>query len=153
EGAFFLVLELVQGESLRSVVERGPLPVARTVSIAVQIGRALAKAHSLGIVHRDLKPENVMLVAREDGFELVKVLDFGIAKMPIHPTASSKQPLTRVGAIIGTPEYMSPEQALGEAVGSAADLYALGVILFEMLSGRRPFDHEDALKVMGMHLT
>jgi serine/threonine-protein kinase len=152
EGASFLVLELVQGESLRHIVERGRLPVARAISIAVQIGRALAKAHSLGIVHRDLKPENVMLVTREDGSELVKVLDFGIAKMPTHPRASSAQPLTRLGAIIGTPHYMAPEQALGEAVNSAADLYAVGVILFEMLTGKRPFDHEDVLKVMGMHL-
>ncbi|MBL9110034.1 MAG: serine/threonine protein kinase [Myxococcales bacterium] len=150
DGLFFLVLELVKGESLRDVVEAGPLPLDRVVAIATQMGAALTKAHGMGIVHRDLKPENVMLVPREGEPELVKVLDFGIAKVPTRGAEGAA--LTAAGAIFGTPEYMSPEQALGQPVDARADLYAFGIILFELLTGKRPFDSETVMGYLAAHL-
>ena len=150
DGLFFLVLELVKGESLRDVVEAGPLPLDRVVAIATQMGAALTKAHGMGIVHRDLKPENVMLVPREGEPELVKVLDFGIAKVPTRGAEGAA--LTAAGAIFGTPEYMSPEQAIGQAVDARADLYAFGIILFELLTGKRPFDSETVMGYLAAHL-
>ncbi len=148
DGAFFLVLEYIEGESLRDLVERGPLPLRRVVDIALQIGAALGKAHGMGIVHRDLKPENVMLVPREGEPDLVKVLDFGIAKVP----SRDAKALTAVGAIFGTPEYLSPEQAVGQTVDARADLYSFGIILFELLAGKRPFDCEHVMGYLAAHL-
>ena len=152
DGAFFLVLEYVQGTSLRDAMEREPLPAARALHIVRQIGLALERAHAGGIVHRDLKPENVMLVRKPDDEDFVKVLDFGIAKVEPHPQRDLTQPLTRLGTILGTPEYMAPEQALGEPVGPSADLYALGVMLYEMLTGRLPFDADDRMAILSMHI-
>ena len=157
DGSFFLVLEFVEGQSLREAIKKGPFPAARAVRIARQIASALSRAHGLGIVHRDLKPENVMLVARDGDEDFVKVLDFGIAKVPVGDIApkssAGEKALTQVGMIYGTPEYMPPEQALGEAVDRRADLYSLGVILYEMMSGKRPFDDESKVKLLGMHIT
>ena len=152
DGAFFLVLEYVEGTGLRDVMDREPLPAARALHIVRQIGLALERAHAAGIVHRDLKPENVMLVRKGDEADFVKVLDFGIAKVEPHPHRDTTQPLTRLGTILGTPEYMAPEQALGETVGPSADLYAVGVMLYEMLTGRHPFDAEDRMAVLSMHI-
>src|SRR5262245_61677646 len=158
-GAFFLVLEYVEGSSLRDLIEKGPLPPRRALHIAHQIASALARAHALGIVHRDLKPENVMLVARDGDPDFVKVLDFGIAKVPVGELASrgassdGGQVLTQLGMVYGTPEYMAPEQALGQEVDARADLYALGAILFEMLAGVRPFDAESKVTLLGMKVT
>ena len=135
DGAFFLVLEYVEGTSLRDTLQKGALSAERSLHVARQIALALERAHGAGIVHRDLKPENVMLVQRGDDPDFVKVLDFGIAKVESHLQRDAGQPLTRLGTILGTPEYMAPEQALGEAVGPGADLYAVGVILYEMLTG------------------
>ncbi len=154
-GAFFLVLEYVEGTNLRDLIERGPLEIRRALHIAHQMASALARAHALGIVHRDLKPENVMLVLRDGDADFVKVLDFGIAKVPVGDlgrTSSNKdgaQVLTQLGMVYGTPEYMAPEQALGQEVDLRADLYALGVILFEMLSGVRPFDADTKVALLG----
>jgi serine/threonine-protein kinase len=159
DGALFLVLEYVEGQSLREILAHGRLTPLRALTIATQIASALARAHSMGIVHRDLKPENVMLLQRAGSEELVKVLDFGIAKMNPNmsdgaPTPGSTGPiLTRAGAIFGTPEYMSPEQAMGEAVDARTDLYALGITLYEMLTGQRPFDAANAVAMLTMHLT
>jgi serine/threonine protein kinase len=157
DGSFFLVLEYVEGRSLREAIAEGRLDLGRALSIARQMASALGRAHSLGIVHRDLKPENIMLVAREGEAEFVKVLDFGIAKVPVgelgtQPTAPG-QALTQLGMVYGTPEYMAPEQALGQAVDPRADLYGLGVILFEMLTGGRPYEHESKVTLLGMHVT
>ncbi|MCL2825121.1 MAG: serine/threonine protein kinase [Polyangiaceae bacterium] len=156
DGTFFLVLEYVEGASLRDSLDGNPLEVRRAVHVAKQIASALVRAHSLGIVHRDLKPENVMLVDRDGDPDFVKVLDFGIAKVPvgdISRTGKQIQALTKAGMIFGTPEYMAPEQALGQEVDSRADLYALGVMLYEMLVGQRPFAAENAVMMLGMQIT
>jgi serine/threonine-protein kinase len=152
DGSCYLVLEYVHGQSLRrALLQGGPFEPERASRIARQIALALAAAHEAGIVHRDLKPENVMLV---DGSEadFVKVLDFGIAK--IHMPEQADQPaLTRVGTIFGTPEYMSPEQALGQTADARADLYSLGIIYYEMLTGRTPFADKELVAVMTRHMT
>jgi serine/threonine protein kinase len=157
DGTFFLVLEYVEGTSLRDAVANAPLGVERTLHIAYQMAAALARAHALGIVHRDLKPENVMLVDRDGDPNFVKVLDFGIAKVPMGELAladgSAGQVLTQLGMVYGTPEYMAPEQALGEAVDARADLYALGVMMFEMLTGVRPFESDSKVALLGAKVT
>jgi serine/threonine-protein kinase len=150
-GRHYLVLELVEGRDLRHELDEcGPLPVRRALNIARQIASALAAAHQVDIVHRDLKPENIMLVQRGADVDLVKVLDFGIAKITLEETG--QQQLTQLGAVFGTPEYMSPEQALGKAVDGRSDLYSLGVILHEMLSGKLVFEAADALGFIMQHL-
>lgn len=158
DGSFFLVLEFVQGKSLRELLDAGPLPPQRAIHITSQIVSALVRAHGLGIVHRDLKPENVMLVDRDGDPDFVKVLDFGIAKVPVGEIVksapiTSKQALTQLGIVYGTPEYMAPEQALGRAVDARADLYSLGVLLYEMLTGVRPFEAENPVTLLGLHVT
>ncbi len=143
DGSFFLVLEYVKGETLRVAIDKGRLGPMRAIRIVHGIALALAAAHAKGVVHRDLKPENVMLVTHEGQTDFVKVLDFGIAKVEIQEApgsvAAGALPLTRVGAVFGTPDYMSPEQALGQAVDFRTDLYSTGVILYELLAGERPF--------------
>jgi serine/threonine-protein kinase len=157
DGSFFLVLEYVEGKSLREAIAQGRMELGRALHIARQMASALSRAHGLGIVHRDLKPENVMLVVREGDADFVKVLDFGIAKVPVGELVGEHkapgQALTQLGMVYGTPEYMAPEQALGQAVDKRADLYALGAILFEMVTGSRPFDHESKVTLLGMHVT
>jgi serine/threonine-protein kinase len=160
DGSFFLVLEYVEGTSLRDLIAQGPLASERALHIAYQMASALARAHALGIVHRDLKPENVMLVERDGDPNFVKVLDFGIAKVPVGEFATERpgtvdggQVLTQLGMVYGTPEYMAPEQALGQAVDARADIYALGVILYEMLTGVRPFEAETKVALLGMKVT
>lgn len=157
EGLVFLVLEYVQGISLRSEIADGPFAVSRALHIARQIASALASAHARGIVHRDLKPENVMLVEKAGDPDFVKVLDFGIAKVPIQEISErgSVRPgqiITKVGMIFGTPEYMAPEQALGQEADGRADQYALGVILFEMLTGKRPYRSGTQVGMLGQQL-
>jgi serine/threonine-protein kinase len=153
-GAFFLVLEYVEGKALRDVIaDEGGLSVDRAVYITRQVLQALSRAHGMGIVHRDLKPENVMLVERDGDPDFVKVLDFGIAKVPVTEMSKGKTTgaaLTQLGMVYGTPEYMAPEQALGQDVDLRADLYALGVLLFEMLTGKRPFDAANPVQILGM---
>jgi formylglycine-generating enzyme required for sulfatase activity len=128
DGRLFIAMAFVEGESLRGVIDRGPLPVSRALDIAVQIARGLGCAHSRGIVHRDVKPANVMVAAGG----VVKLVDFGVAKL-------AGSTLTNAGTRPGTAAYMSPEQARGEDVDHRADVWALGVVLYEMLAGRRPF--------------
>ncbi len=153
EGSLFLAMEFLAGTSLAAAIAAGPMPVPRALAIERQILRALDHAHSAGVVHRDLKPENIMLVERDGNREVVKILDFGIAKVTEPQSGMpGREALTQAGVIFGTPEYLSPEQALGEAVDARADIYAAGVILFEMLAGRRPFESEDKVKIISMHL-
>jgi len=150
EGSLFLAMEFLAGTSLGAAISGGPMPAGRALAIMRQILRALDHAHAAGVVHRDLKPENIMLIERDGNREFVKILDFGIAK--VTEPQSGREALTQAGVIFGTPEYLSPEQALGEAVDARADIYAAGVILFEMLAGRRPFESEDKVKIISMHL-
>jgi serine/threonine protein kinase len=130
----FVVMELLRGENLESLLERQrKLPPAAAAMIAIQAARGLARAHARGIVHRDLKPANIVLCEREDKTPLVKLVDFGIAKL-LRDAPSAK--LTRSGNVVGTPQYMAPEQAQGlETVDARSDIYALGTVLYEMLLG------------------
>lgn len=141
DGSMFLALEFVEGRSLRSEIQKGPLTLGRALRIVRQLASVLAVTQPLGIVHRDLKPENIILVQRDEDSDFVKVLDFGIARIadPSDTESGAAQPLTKLGAVFGTPEYMAPEQALGQRVDTRADFFSLGVILFEMLAGVRPF--------------
>ena len=153
DGSFYLVLEYVDGKSLRDLIGEGPLGWERAVAIARQVTSALVAAHAAGIVHRDLKPDNVMLVPQQDGSERVKVLDFGIARVASTDAQREATHLTKVGAIMGTVAYMSPEQALGEDVDERTDLYALGVIVHEEISGRVPFDADTAAQILAKQIT
>jgi serine/threonine-protein kinase len=156
DGSFFLVLEYIEGKSLRDVINEGRVEPRRAMHVLKQVAAALARAHALGIVHRDLKPENVMLVERDGDRDFVKVLDFGIAKVPVgelSPASKGGPVLTQLGMVYGTPEYMAPEQALGEEVDARADLYSLGVMAYEMLTGRRPYEHDSKVTLLGMHVT
>lgn len=153
-GAMYLVLEFVEGRRLREELARGPLSLARVLGIAKQLAEALVAAQDLGIVHRDLKPENVVLAQRGAESDFVKVLDFGIARMAsFEEESGSNQPLTKLGAVFGTPEYMAPEQAMGQRVDTRADLYSLGVILFEMLTGVRPYVQTGQTGILSLQLT
>jgi serine/threonine-protein kinase len=152
DGSFFLILEYVDGRSLRAVLQEGALSPARAAGIARQVLAALAAAHAKGVVHRDIKPENVMLVVGPTGEDVVKVLDFGIAKIDANSLGEGQgTALTRMGAIYGTPTYMAPEQAMGRAVDHRADLYAVGIMLHEMISGAPPFDG-DGVIVLAKHV-
>jgi serine/threonine-protein kinase len=161
DGSFFLVLEFIEGKALRAEIGKGRLALGRALHITQQILAALVRAHALGIVHRDLKPENVMLVDRDGDHDFVKVLDFGIAKVPIHEIGEGEggkrdpntPALTQAGMVYGTPEYMAPEQALGNPVDPRADLYAVGVMAYEMLTGVRPFEADSKVKLLGMQVT
>jgi len=151
EGLLFLAMEYLDGRSLSSLIREGPLPVDRAVTIVRQMLTALNRAHAAGIVHRDLKPDNIMLIDREGHHDFVKILDFGIAK--VTEPEPGREALTQAGVVFGTPEYLSPEQALGDKIDARADLYATGVILFEMLTGHRPFESEDKMRIISMHLS
>ena len=130
-------MELLHGEPLQQAMDRrGKLPVEQAIDFALQILSGLESAHAIGVVHRDLKPDNVFIVPATGG-PLLKLIDFGIAKL--RASTEYQKGLTRAGVVMGTPEYMAPEQLFSaETVDHRADLYSLGVILFEMLSGRRP---------------
>lgn len=149
----FIAMELVDGESLDQVLACGAISQRRAVRIARQIVSALADTHAAGIIHRDLKPANVLLEQRRRAADFVKVLDFGVAKMTdgavTLPFCESR--LTRDGAVCGTPHYIAPEQANGDAVDHRADLYSLGVMLYEMVTGQVPFDGS-GVSVMLAHL-
>ncbi|HUS31168.1 MAG TPA: serine/threonine-protein kinase [Kofleriaceae bacterium] len=139
-GTSYIVMELLEGKTLSVAIRQAKqMPAVRAAKIAAQIADALAAAHTKGIVHRDLKPDNVFLIKRAGSADYVKVLDFGMARL--RPELGGVG-ATQSGALIGTPAYMAPEQARGEKVGPAADIYALGVVLFHMLTGQLPFAAE-----------
>jgi eukaryotic-like serine/threonine-protein kinase len=142
DGRPYIVTEFVEGHTLRSRLREGPIGVIQAVDIATQIASALAAAHERGIVHRDVKPENVML--RPDGY--VKVLDFGLAKSAGGPAADDTR--TEAGLVMGTPRYMSPEQARGQQLDARTDVWSLGVVMYEMIAGRPPFDGEAVADVI-----
>ena len=146
DGHVFVVTELLEGETLRARVQQGPMPVRKATDIAMQIARGLAAAHDKGIVHRDLKPENVFL--REDGH--VKILDFGLARSTVASSGATETiaAVTDPGTVMGTVGYMAPEQMRGQAVDARTDLFALGTVLYEMLSGQRAFKGDTAADTM-----
>lgn len=141
-GERYLVMEYVPGQPLTALIG-SPMPVARVATIAGQIAAGLAHAHGRGLVHRDLKPENVVVETTADGDPIARIIDFGIALELAPPVESTRtRRLTMEGLIIGTPHYMAPEHACGSPLDHRADLFSLGVIVFELLTGRSPFDGE-----------
>jgi len=135
DGMHYLVMEYLQGQDLSQVLLAGPLSIARACAIGVDMLSALSEAHVNGIVHRDIKPENLFVEHLRSGRDVVKVLDFGIAKLATERSTTS----THGDELVGTPEYMSPEQVRGEPVDGRSDLYATGVVLYELLTGKVPF--------------
>ncbi|MGM0574314.1 MAG: protein kinase domain-containing protein [Myxococcota bacterium] len=151
DGRLFMAMEFLRGETLGHLLRReGGVEPERAVHIARQILKALAEAHQLGLVHRDLKPENIFICEIFGERDFVKVLDFGIAKA-IGPTEESAN-LTQTGFICGTPRYLSPEQALGQGVDGRSDLYSVGVLLYEMLTGRPPFMGDNPISIVMKHV-
>jgi len=150
EGNLYYVMEELEGRSLAAVLHaEGPLPFDRTALVLAQLCRALAAAHGHGIVHRDLKPDNVVVMRRDDGSDFVKVVDFGISKAP----GEGEERITRAGTIIGTPEYMAPEQGSAGAVDHRADVYAFGILAYEMVTGTIPFQGATAVATLVEHQT
>jgi len=151
EGFLVISMEFLEGRPLRELIQNeAPLSPRRAVSIVVQALEALAEAQKVGIVHRDLKPDNIFILDGEDGEDLVKVLDFGIAKFLLDDTVGDT--LSRDGFVFGTPLYISPEQALGWQVTPASDIYSLGVVFFEMLAGYPPFNAETPIGLGMKHI-
>jgi serine/threonine-protein kinase len=153
-GASFFVMELLQGHDLaEELSQKGALAPRRTIDLALQCARALGAAHAKGIVHRDMKPENIFLVSRETGEDFIKIVDFGIAKMSdIETGGQPGRKLTKTGMIFGTPEYMSPEQASGKKLDHRVDIYALGIIMYELLAGRVPFVGDTFMGILTQHM-
>ena len=150
DGTLYIAMELVRGPSLKDLIRAsGPLAAQRIGRILRQVASALAVAHRHGIIHRDLKPQNIMLATEADGTEVAKLLDFGIAKT--HDEQATQ--LTPTGFVIGTPLYMSPEQAAGRPIDARSDLYSLGIIMFEMLVGEVPFNDPSTPALLVKHLT
>jgi eukaryotic-like serine/threonine-protein kinase len=152
-GVPFLVMELLEGQTLGALIKEGPLPLWRALDIARQTLRVLAFSHMKGVVHRDLKPTNVFLQALPDQADHVRLLDFGMAKFVEGSSSRAPAELTRAGFMIGTPAYMSPEQVKGAPTDARTDVYAAGLLLFELLAGRRPFVAESTEGYLGAHLT
>jgi len=151
DGLIYLAMEFVEGEPLTDLLKRDEsLPTGRAVQIFVQVADALQAAHDLGIVHRDLKPDNIMLARGRTGADVVKVVDFGIAKAI---GGDDSQKVTRTGLVVGTPEFMSPEQLAGDKVDGRTDIYALALVLYKMLTGKLPFEASTVQETMVKRLT
>ncbi|OYT71451.1 MAG: hypothetical protein CFK52_08125 [Chloracidobacterium sp. CP2_5A] len=147
----YIVMELFEGESLRKTLEREKkLPYAASIAIARQVCGALEAAHRSGVIHRDIKPENIFVSPQPDGSYFVKVIDFGIAKI-VTDASKGGPPLTRQGMIIGSPNYLSPEQCTGQDLDARSDIYSLGIVLFECLTGRVPFTAVTPVAVALLH--
>ncbi len=149
DDVYYIAMELLEGRTLhRTLREDGALSAERAMHIARQVCRSLREAHGLGVIHRDLKPANIFLVQHGDESDFVKVLDFGLVK----DLEDTGEDLTQTGLFMGSPKYMSPEQIRGEKVDGRADIYALGVILYEMLTGRVPFDRANSVNILMAHV-
>ena len=153
DGTLYIAMEFVAGHPLADVLQKGPLSPERTIKIMRQICGALDEAHMQGIIHRDLKPENIILTDRAGETDFVKVLDFGIAARTESADAQKEQKLTQQGMVLGTPPYMSPEQFTGKALDLRSDIYSLGVMTYEMLAGRLPFDADTPWQWATQHMT
>jgi serine/threonine-protein kinase len=152
EGEAYIIMEFANGVTLRDRLrEEGQLPIPEAVSIVRQIAAGMDAAHNSGVIHRDLKPSNIILTRDHSGNLLIKIIDFGIAKMSEQLSAGDAT-LTITGTIVGTPRYMSPEQCGGEKVDARSDIYSLGIILYEMLAGRPPFEGDSAVALAVKHL-
>jgi len=153
EGNAYFVMEYIDGSSLADIIrDKKIVPLEFAVSVACQICVALYSAHGKGIIHRDLKPENILVTEKDGIYPFVKIVDFGISKIISDETTKERpRTLTKTGAIFGTPEYMSPEQAGGETVEPVSDIYSLGIILYEMIAGKLPFSDDNYMKVLHKH--
>ena len=149
DGRIYMAMEFLEGLPLNDLLAREPLPTPRALDILIQVGRGLARAHAAGITHRDMKPENIF-VTQKEGRDIPKILDFGIAKVT---QTDSAQNLTVAGAIFGTPSYMSPEQAMGGQMDHRVDIYAMGVILYEVFTGTVPFKADSFMGILTQHIT
>jgi serine/threonine-protein kinase len=153
DGITYLVMEFVEGMALEDIIqEQFPLARDRIIDLTLQVLAALAEAHGLGILHRDLKPENILIQQLRTHGELLKVLDFGIAKLMDQSPGQAQPGLTGQGVVCGTPEFMSPEQARGLTLDGRSDLYAVGCVLYQMMTGRVPFSSESAVEILHQHI-
>ncbi len=151
DGSLFIAMEYIEGRSLRAAIHaEAPLPIRRALAIAVQVCSSIADAHSHSIIHRDLKPDNVMLQDRGRARDVVRVLDFGIAKLRDDTRATHA--MTQAGDMLGTPQYMAPEQIRAEAIDGRTDVYALGCMLYEMITARLPFEAPTVMALLSKHL-
>ena len=147
DGRLFMTMEFLDGVSLRDALQRGPIAPQRVIKILIQCCASLAEAHSIGIIHRDIKPDNVFLLNMAGSPDFVKLLDFSVAKL-----LEGDRMKTQAGVVFGTPQYMSPEQGRGMPLDARSDLYALGILAFEMLSGGVPYNDDNPMTVIQMHL-
>src|SRR6185369_4650352 len=153
DGSLFIAMEFIEGRSLREAIQKeGPFSPARAISIALQVAASLSDAHAHSIVHRDLKPDNVMLQDRGRQKDVVRVLDFGIAKLR-DDSRATQQAMTQAGDMLGTPQYMAPEQIKADHVDGRTDVYALGCMMYEMLTARLPFEATTIMAMLSKHLT
>jgi tRNA A-37 threonylcarbamoyl transferase component Bud32 len=148
DGQLFMAMEFLDGQSLRDAIAQGPMHPARVIEILIQCCASLAEAHAIGIIHRDIKPDNVFLLSMPGSPDFVKVLDFSVAKL----LQDNERMRTQAGVVFGTPQYMSPEQGRGLPLDARSDLYALGILAYEMLTGQVPFNHENPMLVLQMHM-
>ncbi len=154
DGSLYIIMEFLDGRNVNQTVRaEGPMAVERALPILVQACGALDEAHKQGIVHRDLKPENVFLCTQGGMKDYVKVLDFGLAKVTEREMRPGSLILTQEGMVFGTPEFMSPEQAQGKTLGPSSDIYSLAVILYEVLTGKLPFDAKTPMEYIQLHVT
>src|SRR5579863_6172302 len=154
DGSLYIIMEFLEGKNLNQTVRaEGPFPVERALPILIQASGALDEAHKAGIIHRDLKPENIFLVQTGALRDYPKVLDFGLAKVGERQMRPGSVILTQEGMVYGTPEFMSPEQAQGKSLTPASDTYSLAVILYEVLTGKLPFDAKSAMDYIQLHVT
>jgi len=154
DGSLYIVMEYLEGKNLNQIVRKeGPLGVERAIPVLIQVCGALQEAHSQGIVHRDLKPENIFLSTNGGLRDFPKVLDFGLAKVTERELRPGSVMLTQEGMVFGTPEFMSPEQAQGKPLDARSDIYSLAVILYEMLTGKLPFDARTPMEYIQHHVT